>query len=148
MDPYQVILIAFILLFVIIFLVAVLLIWRYRRQQQEMIENARYSYNKALDELREDPNNSKKREEALALGRRYADLVHNDKHTTFDEVALMNDLNAIQPPASTVIVEADKSTEHVEEKEQRLNELEQLRADGFITQAEYQERRLAILDEI
>ncbi len=60
----------------------------------------------------------------------------------------MNDLNAIQPTASTVIVEADKYAEHVEDKEQRLTELEQLRADGFITQAEYRERRLAILDEI
>ena len=148
MDPYQVILIAFILLFVMIFLVAVLLIWRYRKQQQEMIENARYAYHIALDEQRQDPNNSRKREEALALGRRYADLVHDDKHTTFDEVALMNDLNAIQPTASTVFVEADKSTEPVEDKEQRLNELEQLRADGFITPEEYQERRLAILDEI
>ncbi len=60
----------------------------------------------------------------------------------------MNDLNAIQPTASTVFVEADKYAEHVEDKEQRLNELEQLRADGFITPEEYQERRLAILDEI
>jgi hypothetical protein len=60
----------------------------------------------------------------------------------------MNDLNAIQPTASTVFVEADKSTETVKDKKQRLNELEQLRADGFITPAEYQERRLAILDEI
>ena len=148
MDPYQVILIAFILLFVIIFLVTILLIWRYRKQQREVIETARFLYNKALDELRKDPNDTSKREEALTLGRRYADLVREDKRTTFDEVALMNDLNAIQPTAATVIVEADKSTEHVEDKEQRLNELEHLRADGFITEEEYQERRSAILDEI
>jgi hypothetical protein len=113
-----------------------------------MIENARYAYNKALDELRKDPNNSSKREEALALGRRYADLVHDEKHTTFDEVALMNDLNAIQPTASAAIFEANRAREPVKDKEQRLIELEQLRADGFITQAEDQERRLAILDEI
>ena len=112
MDPYQVILIAFILLFVIIFLVAVLLIWRYRKQQQAMIDDARYSYNKALDELRQDPNNSNKREEALALGRRYADLVHNDKHTTFDEVALLNDLNAIQPVPCKNPIFQTSSSEH------------------------------------
>ena len=148
MDPYQVILIAFILLFVIIFLVAVLLIWRYRKQQREVIETARFLYNKALDELRKDPNDTSKREEALTLGRRYADLVREDHRTTFDEVALMNDLNAIQPTASTITVEVDNSAETVDSTEQRLNELEHLRSDGFITEAEYQERRSAILDEI
>ncbi len=60
MDPYQVILIAFILLFVIVFLVAVLLFWRYNNQQREIIKTARYLYDQALDELRQDPNDSEK----------------------------------------------------------------------------------------
>jgi cytochrome c-type biogenesis protein CcmH/NrfG len=148
MDPYQVFLIAFFLLFVIIFLVSILLIWRYRKQKQDVIETARYLYSKALDELRQDPNNSNKREEALTLGRRYADLVREDKRTTFDEVALMNDLNAIQPTASIETVEVNKSADSPVSTEQRLNKLEHLRSEGLITDAEYQQHRSEIIDEI
>ncbi len=60
MDPYQVILIAFILLFVVVFLVAMLLFWRYNNQNREVIKTARYLYDQALGELRQDPKIPKK----------------------------------------------------------------------------------------
>ena len=124
--------------------------WRARKKRQEIIANAKWHYNKALDDLRKDPSNSQKRERALALGREYADLVREDKRTMFDEVALMNDLNAIQPATTTKAddVRIYKPSVTTDGTEQRLTKLDDLKSKGLITEDEYQKRRAAILDEI
>jgi hypothetical protein len=59
---------------------------------------AHKAYLGALDDLKDDPDNPDARQEALRLGREYAALTRELQglggHTIFDEVALMNDLNA------------------------------------------------------
>lgn len=115
------------------------------KQEQKRIKDAAFHYQHALSVLKESPDDTEVRQETLRLGRRYTDLARADKRTTFDEVALMNDLNAIQPTSPPPSAYAGKSAESTE---QRLTKLDQLRSKGMIIDEEYRERRSAILDEI
>lgn len=55
----------------------------------------RKAYQESLQKLKHDPNNPDLRELTLKIGRQYADLTRNsDGRSVFDEVALMNDINA------------------------------------------------------
>ena len=59
-------------------------------------KKARKAYEDALQRLKEEPNDPNLRVRALGLGRVYSNLMRNSKGvTTFDEVALMNDINAV-----------------------------------------------------
>ena len=101
-------------------------------------EAARRAYQEALGQLKNHPANPEVRERALSLGRTCAAYMRNpDSVTLFDEVALMNDINAAcaaafaaRPPASI---------------EDRLTRLHDLRARGLISEGEYDERRREIL---
>ena len=117
-------------------------------RRKEAIRSAESAYKRALADLRKDPNNSNKREKALRLGRAYADLVRDDKRTMFDEVAVMNDLNAIQPTAEPKAAKVEKAPVATDSTEQRLAKLDDLKSKGLITEDEYQNRRSAILDQI
>ena len=58
-------------------------------------EKARRDYLTCLRYLEQDPNNPDLRKKTLELGWAYSDLMRDSQgHTTFDEVALMNDINA------------------------------------------------------
>ena len=84
----------------------------------------------------------------MQQNRKYADLARDDKRTMFDEVAVMNDLNAIQTTAPPKSAEVEKTPVAADSTEQRLNKLADLKSKGLITDEEYQKRRNAILDEI
>lgn len=60
--------------------------------QSRALERARQAYATSLQQLKQDPNNPDLRQRTLQLGRAYANMVKNPK--IFDEVALMNDINA------------------------------------------------------
>ncbi|MBI2441562.1 MAG: SHOCT domain-containing protein [Lentisphaerae bacterium] len=56
---------------------------------------AKKAYKDSLRKLKQDPNNPDLRERTLQLGRHYSQMMRDSKgHTLFDEVALMNDINA------------------------------------------------------
>lgn len=74
---------------VIVLFVAIEVAKGYAQQQ------AKTAYESFLRKLKNDPNNPDLRETTLQLGRRYSNLMRDNKgHTIFDEVALMNDINA------------------------------------------------------
>lgn len=88
------------------------------------------------------------REQTLALGRHYSSLTRNSRGVTlFDEVALMNDINAAcaaaAMPRHVAALPAPK-----ESLEARLARLTELQAKELISETEYQERRSQILREI
>jgi len=98
---------------------------------------ARRDYEEALRQLVRDPASAQLRTRALTLGRTYSNYTRNQSGiTVFDEVALMNDINAAAaaasapPPASI---------------EDRLTRLHDLRTRGLISEGEYDERRREIL---
>lgn len=83
----------------------------------------------------------------LKLGREYAKA--NYKH--FDEVMLMNDINAACARAgSEVRIKDDKRGQGDQQPsiEERLEKLDDLRAKGLISDGEHMARRQAILDEL
>lgn len=120
-------------------------------------DEAKKAYQQSLLQLKADPTNASLRQTTLELGRRYSNLTRNGKGVAlFDEVALMNDLNAAAggtmalaqasglsgapgaagpPPAAATV-------------EERLEQLARLKGKGLVTDAEYEKRRAAMLEEL
>ncbi len=115
--------------------------------QHKILNQAKQAYIESLGKLKCDPHNPELREQTLALGRSYANNARKLKGVAlFDEVALMNDINAACARAgSKVMIEVDKRKPSVEK---RLAKLEDLRSKQIISEQEYQLRRQQILDEL
>jgi hypothetical protein len=101
---------------------------------------AKQAYLESLEKLKRDPQNPDLREQTLALGRAYA----LKGVPGFEEVALMNDINAACARAVKQVV-AQEGKPSVEE---RLAKLDELRARSLITEQEHQSRRKEILEEL
>jgi hypothetical protein len=114
---------------------------------------ARKAYEASLERLRRDPTNSGLRQETLALGRKYANMVRNFKGVTvFDEVALMIDLNAAAGGTMALAQSDVRTTARVEDTqpsiEQRLQRLFELHKKGLITEEEFASRREPLFGEL
>lgn len=113
---------------------------------------AKQAYEASLARLRSDPTNPALRQGTLELGRRkYSNLTRNGKGVAlFDEIALMNDLNAVaggtmaiaQPPMPTFPAAGTESIEV------RLEQISRLKERGLINDAEFQEKRSRILGHL
>ncbi len=117
--------------------------------QAKALEAAKQAYLDALSILKSDPTNADHKQRTLALGRAYSTLTRNKKgNTIFDEVALMNDMNAacaaagVGPERQGAIVGPTNSVE------ERLTTLVQLRDKGLIEHSDYEKRRAEILESI
>lgn len=116
-----------------------------RRREQE-VHAASAAYRQSLDALKKAPANADLKEETLRLGRAYSNLTRNRQGvTTFDEVALMNDINAACAAAGTV---TPRPATGVEAIEARLRQLQDLRTKGLISEAEYEEKRASVVSEL
>ncbi len=109
------------------------------------------AYQESLSQLKLDPSNPDSRQKTLRLGREYSNLTRGMRGgTPFDEVALLNDINAVcgplggnlTSPPFPVPVPAPLAIED------RLEKLESLKTKGLITEAEYQAKRSKVLEEI
>jgi hypothetical protein len=115
--------------------------------QANALLNTRTAYEKALNDLRDRPTDPQLRQSALAAGRHYSSVSRENKGATiFDEVALKNDLDAATAGAVTVAAPATPSP--VIPVADRLRQLDGLRSQGLITDAEYQARRAKILEDV
>jgi hypothetical protein len=110
------------------------------------LERSRVAYNRWLDELRHNPDDTELREQAIWFGRRYIDVARkfqkSGKLAVFDEFALMNDVNAACARGQHSAASEPFPIEI------RLERLKHLHGQGLITDAEYQRQRQRILDEI
>jgi hypothetical protein len=126
---------------VIVLLAVGLALW----QQNQIRKEAEAKYKKALAMLRNEPDNAELRNAALMLGRDWVNKL--GRSSTYSEVSIMNDLNAIQSSkantARAIIPEPAKT-----DIKTRLAQLESLYSEGVITEAEYNKRREAILSEL
>lgn len=119
--------------------------------KRKRIKKAAENYQKSLEALNRSPMDSKLRQQTLALGREYARVARKQKkETLFDEVALMNDLNAVGVATTTIDTSGENRVNKDNGKniEQRLNALEDLKGKGLISADEYAERRAGILNEL
>lgn len=115
-----------------------------RNRQQEAINAAYATYQNSLTLLKSSPANADRKQTALATGRAYSALTRESKGVTlFDEMALMNDIQAATAGASSAPPQSSGAT-----IESRLAQLEGLRTKGLVNEAEYQERRNKILSEV
>ncbi len=96
------------------------------------------------------PTNADLKELVLKLGREYSGLTRQfhgtDGITIYDEIALMNDINAACAGATSITPRAKIETKQT--IEHRLEKLLELMGKNLISEQEYNERRQKILDEI
>jgi hypothetical protein len=121
-------------------------IWSSQAKQKAK-DDARGRYEAALGRLKSEPSSPDQRQITLELGRAYSNLIRDKKgNTVFDEVALMNDINAacaaVQVPATSPKSAASHSAE------ERLRNLQDLLTKGLIDDAEYAASRKEILQQI
>ena len=116
-------------------------------RKNKEIALARAAYQDSLTRLKSNPTNADLRQRTLELGRIYSHLTRKKRGVTlFDEVALMNDINAACAGATFVYqTSRAAATSSIEE---RLAKLSELRAKGLIDEQEYNSRRQKILDEV
>jgi type II secretory pathway pseudopilin PulG len=118
-------------------------------QQAQELENARIAYQTSLAQLKQNPTNADLKQTTLALGRIYSNLTRDKEGlTTFDEVALMNDINAACASATVASNPNQPASEPRQTIEERLARLTELKAKGLIDEAEYNARRQKIIDEV
>lgn len=118
----------------------------YAVMKNRVIEEARKAYLASLADLKARPTDADLKQRTLALGRDYSNLTRdNQGNTVFDEVALMNDINAACAAATGHANLAPTSSASAED---RLTILNNLRAKGLVDDAEYVKRRNEILDSI
>jgi len=111
---------------------------------------AKELYLESLAKLKLAPTDADLKQRTLALGRAYSNLTRDKKgNTLFDEVALMNDINAACAAASvSQLAVASSSMSPKQNIEERLKTLSGLKEKGLIERSEYEKRRSEILGSI
>jgi hypothetical protein len=110
------------------------------------IKTAKQQYDSALAALRAKPNDPNLRQAALNSGRNYANLTRDQKGVTvFDEVALMNDINAACAAAGAAPQVVATASNSIEE---RLKTVEGLRDRGVLSEDEFIAKRAEILKSL
>jgi hypothetical protein len=121
---------------------------RTQAKQQETLTDAYRTYQNALKKLSADPTNPGLKQRALDMGRVYSNLTRNKKGVTiFDEIALMNDINAATASATNLIAKPSPTGASAS-VEARLWKLADLKATGTISEQEYAAKRQKIIDEM
>jgi hypothetical protein len=111
-------------------------------------EDARLAYQQRLAQLKADPTNADLRQSTLELGRAYSRRTRNEAGIpSFDEVALMNDINAACAGA-TGAANSPRGVNSRQSIEERLAKLADLKSQGLIDDEEYRTRKKEILDEV
>jgi hypothetical protein len=133
---------------IILLLIVVLVNYEQNRKDLEKkTKESRLAYEEALAELKSDPTNPEIKQQALELGRLYSGFTRKNRAVTvYDEVAILNDINAAS--AGAISIDQDVQDNNAISVEERLEKLSDLRNKGLISEQEYENRRNKILDEI
>jgi hypothetical protein len=130
--------------FLIIIAVVVVIIAISSNNNAERKRKAKLAYLDSLNKLKKSPTNADLRQKTLELGRHYSNLMRDSKgQTVFDEVALMNDLNAAC--AGALVTTAPTPAGDIEE---RLAKLQSLKEKGLIDDSDYKQRKQELMAQI
>src|SRR6476620_8560685 len=133
-------------IFLILMVIVVIAAANAAKAAQQAKEKARVAYKESLAQLKLDPSNPSLRQETWRLGREYSNLTRDKQGVTvFDEVALSNDINAACAGATVPRPAPASLAGSIEE---RLQKLSSLKAQGLLSDAEYEESRRRILSEV
>lgn len=117
-------------------------------QKDKALQAAKEAYLKSLSDLKAAPTNADLKQQTLALGRVYSNLTRDRKGiTVFEEVAVMNDINAACAAATAQSTSAPAPSVAAN-AEDRLRTLTDLKAKGLIDEMEYAKRKGEILSSI
>lgn len=113
-------------------------------------EQALAAYHASLSDLKKDPGNSNLRQKTLNLGRIYSNLSRNNKgNTVFDEVSLMNDINAACASTQQVVHPENQLPPAQQESiEARLQKLKYLYEKRLIDEQDFLRRKQEIINSI
>jgi hypothetical protein len=127
-------------------LIAGVMIWAViasANAEQKKKDEACRQYQRSLAELKTNPGNADLRQRTLALGRIYSNLMRDKKgNTLFDEVALMNDINAACAATQQALPVASPAVNDIES---RLRRLQDLKIKGLIDNEDYEKRKAEIM---
>jgi len=133
-----------------VILIVAIYVFSGRRDQnrRDEVGAAQTAYYQALTALKAKPTDANLRQHALTAGRQYSNLTRNRQGVTvYDEMALMNDINAATAGATPAPATASSPTA-AKSVEDRLRNLEGLRTKGLISEQEYEARRQQILNDV
>lgn len=131
--------------FLIIIAVVAVLVAISSNNTAERKRKAKQAYLDSLNKLKKNPTNADHRQKTLELGRHYSNLMRDSKgQTIFDEVALMNDLNA----ACAGAPQASPAPTPTGDIEERLAKLQSLKEKGLIDDTDYKQRKQELMAEI
>ncbi len=131
----------------IIVIVTVGIIWA-GREESKRKALAKRNYKESLETLKNNPVNADLRQKTLKFGRVYSNLMRNSKgNTVFDEVALMNDINAACA-ATHQSIDSQNSSNMQASVEDRLRNLLSLKEMGLIDEDEFIRRKQEIIASI
>jgi len=118
-------------------------------QRAKEIQAALKAYRGSLQALKADPANSDLRQKTLSLGRIYSNLVRDKKgNTLFDEVALMNDINAACASTQHAVHGLQLARQPSGTVEDRLSQLQSLHQKGLIDDDDFVRRKREILSGV
>ena len=121
------------------FIVLILYVYsRDAKAKEDELEDARSKYDDILASLKTNPADPNVRQKAVELGRLYTNLTRNKRGVTvYDEMALMNDINAVCAGATAISSKAGTSPT----LEERFAKLSEIYEKDIINELEYKERR-------
>lgn len=130
--------------FVVVVLLLVLINSSKEGKRREL-QAAFSAYQASLNLLKRQSSDADLRQKTLALGRRYSNLTRNRSGVTvYDELAVMNDINAATAGDRVMnALPAESDT-----IEHRLLKLEELKAKNLISKDEYISQRHRIIGEL
>jgi hypothetical protein len=132
-----------VILIVVGLIVAVMVYMAMQKEKERA--RALKEYRESLDRLKKQPTNADIKQQTLALGRHYSNLIRDKKgHTTFDEITLMNDISAACAAAQSHSAAPVNILEHGS-VESRLKQLSALKEKGLIDDIDFQQRKREIL---
>lgn len=118
-------------------------------RESKELQEAQQAYQAAISYLKKDPINAELKQRALNMGRVYSNLTRDKKgRTVFDEIALMNDINAACAAAGVKSPSSSTNFKSEQTIEERLSTLADLRSKSLISIDEYDKRRAEILSSV
>ena len=130
-------------IFGLLILAGVVVGWLYVKGKKIRLNEAHRAYREALEQLKQRPTDPDRRQQALRLGRAYADITRESKNATvYDEMAIKNDIDAVCAGAAEVAAARAGGPASAAAEIRKLTELLE---EGILTPEEWQSAKRQIV---